>query len=207
MKHTISAFAVLAALLATGVPARAGISWSYDFTPSTTVIWSDNHKSSLTLTNQASYNAVGSSDVIATQIGANSTTLPDSNPDIFTHANYTLKLKLTDAASGMSTFRTFTADISGSVSMHSTNTTNTFHSPTSFMGIHLGHNIYDIFIGPYTGPGPGGALSGSIGAHINVHPEQGGGGPPPHGTPEPTSLVLAGMGAVGLLALRRRRVA
>ncbi len=192
----------LGLLLLAGAEAKAGIDWSYDWTPSSTVIWSDNSHSSLTMTNQSPNTAVGNSDIIATELAANSKTA-DATPDLFTHDNYTLKMKLTDTASGAFTTLTFTGDISGMVSAHSTNTTNVFHSPMSITGIHLGSNIYDVTIGPYTGPGPGGGLTGSIGAHVNVKPA--GGNPNP--SPEPTSLVLGclGMSFAGLAAWRKRR--
>jgi hypothetical protein len=203
-------FSILAAavclLLAAGTQAKAGIGWQYDFTPiggSNTIV-SDNGHSTLTLTNQPLFSAVGNSDVIATHIGVNSTT-PDATPDSFKSEPYTIKLLLKDTASGASTTLNFSGMISGLVSAHSANTSNVFNSPIQYLGIHLGHNIYDVFIGPYTGPGPGGGLSGSIGAHINVRSDGGGGGPP--STPEPSSMALAGLGLAfsGLAAWRRRR--
>jgi hypothetical protein len=185
--------------------ARAEIAWTYDFTPGTTVVWSDNSNSKLNLSNQSSYMAVGSSDVVATSIGVDSSA-SDAHPDTFTNKDYTLSMKLTDVASGVFTTLNFTGQFNGTVSAHSANITNQFIGPTTYSNIMLGQNRYNVTITGYTPPGPVGGLSGSIGAHalVTVGDGQGGG---PHGTPEPASLILAGLGigGLGLASWRRKR--
>jgi len=181
--------------------AHASVAWTYDFTPSTTTVWSDNGNSKLVLTNQTPLMAVGTSDVVATQISVVSSA-DDDTPDTFTKGDYTLSMKLTDVASGAFTMLSFTGYFTGTVSAHSTNIDNVFTGQTSYENILLGANRYNVMITTYTPPGPEGGLSGSIGAHAIVSVQPGGG---PHETPEPTSLVLAGLGVGGLGLARWRR--
>jgi hypothetical protein len=62
----------------------------------------------------------------------------------------------------------------------------------------LGHNLYTVTLTSYVPPGPPAVGSeGKIGAFVDVHPVN---------NPEPSSLVLAGLGLAGVLGpwLRRR---
>ena len=181
--------------------ARAGVDWTYDFTPSTTTVWSDSGNSKINLTNQSSLLAVGTSDVVATQLSVNSA-VSDDHPDTFTHKDYSLSMKLTDLASGAFTTLTFSGYFQGTVSAHSANILNFFTGQTSYDNIMLGGNRYNVTMTNFTPPGPGGGLEGAIGAHAVVSVQPGGG---PHNTPEPTSLVLAGLGLIGAGLARRRR--
>ena len=67
----------------------------------------------------------------------------------------------------------------------------------------IGNNSYTMDIVHWTAPGAPGS-AGSILAEISVTPGNGSTSGPPT-APEPTSLVLAGLGLPALLAVRRRR--
>jgi len=190
-----TAVCVLAAAVA---DARAGIDWTYDTLSSTSQVLSNNSQSSISLTPQTSLSAVGNSDIVLADLNVHSTTA-DISPDAITDGKYVLVLHLTDAASKQSTNLAFTGEISGTVSAHSTITSNTFTGPTTESAM-LGANTYVVSVGPYVGPGPVGAIPGSIGAEVTVEPGC-------HQTREPSGLILAGLGlgCLGLLVWRRPR--
>jgi hypothetical protein len=189
-----TAVLVLAAAVA---DARAGINWSYDTLSSTDQVLSDNKASSIDFTRQAAVPAVGSTNIVLVNLSANSTT-SDSKPDTISHGDYTLILHLTDGASSQSANLTFTGEIAGMISGHSTTTTNTFTSPTTESAM-LGAYTYQVTLNSYVGPGPVGAIPGSIGAEVTI-------GPGCHQAIEPNGLALAGLGlsCFGLLVWRRR---
>lgn len=193
---------ILAVALTCLVPgaAHAGVAWTYDFTPSTTTVWSESMNSKILLTNQTPVTAVGTSDIVATQLSVSSTA-NDDHPDTFTHGAYSLSMKLTDAASGQFTTLIFNGYFAGTVSQHSANVENFFTGTTSYTNIMLGGNRYSVTMTNFTPPGPNGGLEGGIGAHAVVAVQPGGG---PHDTPEPSSLLLAGLGLGGLGLVRRR---
>ena len=164
--------------------------------------WSNSGQSQILLTGQSSLMAVGTSDVVASQVGVSSN-VNDNTPDTFSHAAYTLTMKLTDLASGTFTNLAFNGYFTGTVSAHSANIQNFFTGLTSQTAM-LGGNTYTVTMTTFTPPGPGGdgGLQGAIGAHALVTVQAGGG---PHNTPEPSSLILAGLGLCGLGLLRKRR--
>ncbi len=205
MKRTLPLYglALGLALFATG-NARAAIAWQYDWTPSSGSIISDNGKASIGVTNQANVLAVGNSDVVAAYLSSNSKAPNDpALADKFTHQNYSLSLILKDTASGLTKNFEFTGFIDGALTLNSSNTMNTFNSPTFYKDVKIGNNLYTVSVGSYTNPGPGGGFTGSFGAHVDVRP--GSGGPP--NAPEPSSMILGclGMSFAGLAAWRKRR--
>jgi hypothetical protein len=177
--------------------ARAGVDWTYDTLSSTDKVLSDNGHSAIDFTRQATQSAVGSSDIVLVNLNASSTTA-DNNPDTISHGDYTLVVHLTDTASKQSTSLTFTGEITGTISGHSTLTSNTFTGATTETAM-LGAYTYAVTIGPYVGPGPVGSIPGSIGAEVMVEPGC-------HQAVEPSSLVLGtlGIGCLGLIIRRRR---
>jgi hypothetical protein len=179
-------------------PARAEqITWGYN--------WSESPRSvaavgagagGINFTTAVNNNPVtGSSDVVA----ANMTTFSAATtaaPDRFTGQTYNLKLIITDLASGKTGLFTFTGRLFGSLTASSASVTSTFASPL-IETERIGNNVYTVTIGPFAGPGaPNSGNSGSIGAHVEVRPEQ---------APEPSALILAGLGTLGVLYRRRRR--
>jgi hypothetical protein len=200
-------FSKLAALFALAVlaiatpPARADfVPWSYNWEPSSTFIHAaTNPLAGLSLTNEPLKTAMGSSDVVVTNIRAFSTA-PRTRPDSL-HAPYTFTLLLTDLLSGQSAVLKFSGFFSGTISSTSANISNMYMIPF-FQAVVLGGHAYAIELGKYSPPGPPGAVNaGSISAHVEVA----GSPPPPARTPAPSSLVLScvGLAGLGLVGLRR----
>jgi len=189
-------------LLAVGPAARADlVPWSYNWTPSTDKVLSDTGMSHLTMTNEKVGTATDSTDIVATNIKTVSTADPKT-PDTFTAKAYTLTLTLIDEASKQSGTLAFTGEFNGTASVKSAKIANTFTGLITQVLV-LGGNTYTVTIGPFTPPGPpGSSNAGSISAfaEVVVNPNTG-------EEPEPSSLVLAGLGLAGLGSrfLRRKR--
>ncbi|HEY7310296.1 MAG TPA: hypothetical protein VH643_13110 [Gemmataceae bacterium] len=197
----------LALLLSARVGARADlIQWGYNWTPSATKITSDGGGSGwISLTNESSKSAAGSSNTVLTNLRAFSTA-PQSNPDTFTHASYTFTLQLQDSASKATGSLTFSGFFSGTLTADNANIKNTLTSPAT-QQLNLGGNTYSVSIGTYTPPGPPGvANAGSLNATVTATPGNNGGGGV-SGTPEPSTLTLAALAlpCTGLAGWRRRK--
>jgi hypothetical protein len=151
------------------------------------------------LTGDGLKSAAGGSYLVATNLQAHSTA-SIQNPDVFTNKTYTLTLFLQDKDSGKSGTISFTGELNGTLTADSTKLTNTFMGDTT-QSLVLGNNVYSVTIGPYTPPGPTGAVnSGSIAARADVKVS------PVIASPEPSSCLLAVLGAgCGLAFVRRRR--
>jgi hypothetical protein len=207
-KHSLPACAgiALAMLFVTSASARADIIWGYNWTPSTTQVLANGGGTGgyLTLTNEPTNSATGSSNTVVTNIQAVSTA-SWSNPDVFTNAPVSFALKLTDTASSQFTNLTFSGAFNGTITANSSDVQLSFTSPTTAT-VTLGGNTYDVAVGTYTPPGPPGATnSGSLNAFVTVTPVGGGG--TTAGVPEPASMTLACLAFpfVGLCGWRKRR--
>jgi len=192
----VPVFALLVCLAALGSEAIAGILWTADWTPGTNAVISDSGKNQITFKNEAPYTVEGNSDITATRLEV-APVVDDF--DTFTGQNYSLKLKLTDKASGKSEDFSFSGSLTGTISFKdgagSSNVDNTFNDPVTVTKV-IGANEYTVTIGPYTPPPAPGGNPSAISAHVDVTPYNG--EEPPNETPEPTSLVLAGLGIAGL---------
>ncbi|MFL5244734.1 MAG: hypothetical protein ACJ8FY_21740 [Gemmataceae bacterium] len=201
MKRTSATFfaaALLATLFAQSNACASFVPWTYNWARSPIAITADSPGTGgLTLTDQPLGHAVGSSDIVATNIRTFSSA-PRTNPDTFTAKPYTLSLFLQDDASGASAVLVFHGAFGGKASQSSANITNSFTGLVS-QTVALGNHTYTVNIGPYAPPGPPSATNaGSISAHVLVDqdpdPGSGGGG---H-APEPSALLLSVLGLSGL---------
>jgi hypothetical protein len=187
-------------VLALGVApaARADfIHWSYNWTPNTPAVFSDNKAAKITLTNEPGADAVGDSDIVATNLRTFSTADP-SKPDVFTGAAYKLTLTLIDEESRESASLTFEGVFTGTLSAKSANIDTLFVGQANHKVV-LGGNAYTVEIGTYSPPPPPNATNaGSIGAIATVRVDG------IKDVPEPAALALAGVG-LGLAALARYR--
>jgi PEP-CTERM motif len=193
----------LAGLLFAGATARADlIPWTYNWTPSAPAIFANSPGTGkITMTNEPLGAAVGTSDIVATNLKVFSSADP-AKPDTFSNAKYTLTLTLTDTDSKASGTLAFTGEFNGTISSMNSNVTNTFTSAVT-QSIVLGKNLYKVTIGQFTPPAPPGATnSGSISATtmpkalVTVTKN-----------PEPSTVLMAGLGLsfVGLVSWRKRR--
>jgi len=178
------------------------IQWNYSWSSSPTQVYANGPGSgyiSLTGSNGLK-SAAGSSYLVATNLQAHSTASV-ANPDVFTNTTYTLNLYLQDQASGQSGTLTFTGEFNGTLTAESSNIANTFVGATT-QSLTLGNHLYTVTIGPFDPPGPTGAVnSGSISARAEVTVST------IFQLPEPSSGMLAFLGAsCGLALIRRRRV-
>jgi hypothetical protein len=123
------------------------------------------------------------------------------NGAVFDQRPYGLDVSLRDGASGATGTLSFTGRFDGGFDKSFIQLNNTFTGLTT-QSLTLGANIYTVTVGPYTSPGlPGTGAQGRIQADVTVQPQ---GGPP--ASPEPSSLVLAGLGLSSLgLGIWRRR--
>lgn len=203
-------FASAAVLTCLAAPALAAPLWTADWAPLKPNIVSTNGNQ-LLFSDVAVHDGDATQNILATQI---TVALPFTGEnDFFEHQNYSLQLTLKDVASGQTAVMTFSGDVNGTITPSGSSITNAFDVANGVHDATLGGNLYTVTIGDYE-PNGQGANVGSIYATVAVAiPDPGTPGgpdlePQPNETPEPASLVLAGMGAAlsGLGWYRKRRV-
>lgn len=223
-------FGMVGLLTAAG-HALADVHYSYEWEPNPTVIHSDPvfypmvlpvqdplppswGKGTITLSDAPLQHASGSTTVIATYLSTHSET-PSWIKANFTDAPYSLRLFIRDPDNGKSGYLTFTGLLNGTLSDQGAKITNKFVGQTT-KTLLLGLDEFTVKIGPYAPPGgPGKGHAGQIDATISEHsleltvPPMLGSAPPggPLDAPEPSTLLLAGIGSafVGMIGWNRRR--
>jgi len=216
---------VLAAVL--HIQARADmISWSYsgggravtntgenDFIPSPSGLGNINFTAGIVLTTPATGNNVYLGSATVPVVNLFSFNSHEQGPLVlpFVNAPYVADVTIIDKASGKSNFVEFRGILNGTLNeiTHISTLTTSFVGPTTQI-LTLGANRYTIAIGPsepltwreFGDPGSGQfGFGGPLDAHIDVSPANA------SATPEPSCMVLAGMGLVTVAgaAWRKRR--
>jgi hypothetical protein len=228
MKKKLAASFVIAiaALVGVSTSVRAeGIPWGYS--ANSTEIFNNNNlnmSSSIAFAGSSGV-ASGDSGIIIYNLTTNST-VADGSTDSFSNVPFSLGVTFTDIKATSSA--SASAKSSGSIDFagffNATNVTtksllpgmNTWTSPTTaelILGADdTGWSKYTVQIASFTPPGQPGGAPGSIQAVVTVTPADGvegpgegpGEGPPTNPTPEPASLLLAGLGLPVVVLVRRR---
>jgi len=211
MKRFLTAsVSALTLLFAAGTGAQAGpvpehVQWTYNFAPATPAVLADgNPGAGVTFTNEPNKVAVGSSDIVASNLRAFSAATAAA-PDVLTAGAYTLALQLStsDATGVHTTTLSFSGKLTGTLSAENANIANTF-TGESVQKAMLGNYSFTVTMVAYTPPGPPDQQNaGSFAAHVaveNLTPAQ---------VPEPSTMLLSGLGLtfLGGAAWRKRRQA
>ncbi len=208
----------LALLLAAGAGAQAAnvppgqVIWQYNFSPvmpspSAPVLYASDsvsNNSGITFTNDVTRTAVGpSTSVVATNLKAFA---PEDGTFHFTNGAWKLSMVLsTSDATGTHTKTLFfEGKITGDYSRGHSNLKNEFVGQTS-QTVALGNYDFTVSVLPVILPGPANqGIQGSIATSVAI---KAAGGPDPSTTPEPSTMLLSGLGLtfLGASAWRRKR--
>lgn len=175
------------------------IQWSYSWSRSPAQVSADSPGTGfVSLTNDGLHSAAGTSFLVATNLQAHSTA-SSAKPDTFINRTYSLTLFLMDQDSQKGGTISFNGEFNGTLTADSSNLTNTFVGPTT-QTLQLGDHLFTVKIGPFSAPGPTGAVnSGSIAATAQVTVST------IFNLPEPSGFVLALVGISCWTLTRRRR--
>jgi hypothetical protein len=212
MKRFLTFILPAAALVLLGGQARAdsitanNVTWTYNWEPGAPALFADtNPTASIAFTDEPQKAARGNSDVVATDLRSNSAA-PGISPDTLNkNGAYALTLNLTstDALGTHTATLTFHGTLNGTFSSESSNIANTF-GPDASQTVSMGSFNFTVTMDAYTNPGPPDQKnSGSIGAHVSITS----GEPVAVDHPEPSTLLLSGLGMtfLGVGAWRKRR--
>jgi len=202
-------------LVLTVLPAAAagGPIWGYQ-NPANTAVLSDGEAAGLTFPNTAWTDAPASGHITAALVQSWSGA-PAAKPDRVNGEFYRFGLEVKDYASGATGTAEFGGVLAGDLWKDGTSLTNTFAGPTA-QTLELGMNRYTVALDAFEPPtGFGEERAGRITADVAISPLEGAAPPDPAPgdvettgaqTPEPATVVLAGMAVLGgAVAARFRR--
>jgi hypothetical protein len=191
----VLALLAVPALLVVGAPARADfIPWSYSFSVNPNPVTSNDGSASVNFaTTSGTHTGSNDSFLATTLTGSGSTNAA------FSSRGYTFTMHLTDLASSTSANLSWTGAFSGNSPFNLTNKV-----PNPNQTVTLGQHEFTATLGAFVPPVSGKA--GSLQVQVIATTPNGG---PVNQVPEPTSLLLAGVGlsALGARAWWRKRSA
>jgi PEP-CTERM motif len=196
--------AASALFLLTAGPVRADLmpSFSYSWDQSPATIPSDGSGTGSISISVGSGTAVAPSTIVAANLAVISSALAP-NMDTYTNKAYQLTLTLTDTASGQTGTFVFNGALTGTANTTSSNFTNVYIGPTTVTD-HIGAYNYMVqILPPVVPPITGGITQGGISAQVTAAAYVG--GAPVSQTPEPSALILAGLGLPIAAGWRRLR--
>jgi hypothetical protein len=193
----------------TASPVRADLvpsfTYAWDQTGPTTIAADGSGTGSISLS-VGSGSATAPSAIVAANLSVITSTIAPAL-DTYTNKSYQLTLSLTDSKSGQLGRFVFNGILNGSANTTSSNFTNQYVSATTVTE-HIGAWDYTVkILTPVVPPISGGTTQGGISAQVTAVADTGGGGVHPQDTPEPTALVLAGLGLPVAFGWRRLRAA
>jgi hypothetical protein len=192
----------LASLLVVALagPARADFLWHYSTTPLTPTVSATTGSGTITLSGEGTASALGSTPIVIAGLTAQSTAVP-GHEDSFVNAPWQVSVSITDG--GHTGSLTISGVFNGKLSSGGTDPGFSSHftgaSPDS---IQLNGHSYTVTAGGFVPPTvPGGLDSGGLGLQVDVQAST------TSTTPEPSTLLLCGLGAAGcaLAGWRRSR--
>jgi hypothetical protein len=203
-------FAAAAAVaLAGGSAARADIAWQANWSPGSLAL-GVGPSTVINFTNLANAGYVtlaGQTTPVTTPISNTSIVTTAAPPgDSFSNKSYSFSLVLTDTLSGTTKTATFTGMLSGSASTGGGTVTNVF-GPNSTQTLSFSNgDVYKVVLNNFSAPGSGQGITTQGAFTADVYATGPGNSGNPHGTPEPSTMALAGLGSffTGLMAWRRR---
>jgi len=208
----------LALLLVAGAGAQAAnmppgqVIWEYNFTPVTPspgapVLYASDSVDSnagITFTNDVTRTAIGpSKSIVASNL---KTFAPDEGTFNFTNGAWKLSMVLSHSDDNGAHTKTvyFEGKVTGDFSRGHSDLENASVGPTT-QTVTLGNYDFTVMLMPVILPGPGNqGIQGSIGASVEI---KAAGDPDPSTTPEPSTMLLSGLGLtfLGASAWRRKR--
>jgi len=188
----------------TAGPVRADLmpSFSYSWDQAPATIAADGTGSGSISISVGSGTATAPSTIVAANLSVISSALAP-NSDTYTNKAYQLTLSLTDTATGQTGTYVFNGALTGSANTTSSNFTNTYIGATTLTD-HIGNYNYTVqILPPVVPPITGGVTEGGISAQVTAAAYST--GVTVSDTPEPTTLILAGIGIPLAIGWRRLR--
>ncbi|MCC6419988.1 MAG: PEP-CTERM sorting domain-containing protein [Gemmataceae bacterium] len=201
MDRTSRLFGTTLALVCLVAPhVRANqLTWTYEGSGTTVVNADHPGDGGVSFTYDPKTTAIGDTQIPVANLWTFSTAT-STTPDKFTGAPYDVSLTLTDGLSGQSGTATFTGALSGTLSDRHALLANSVAGGLT-QALTLGTSVYTVTLGAFAPPGPpSSSNSGSLSALVTITPAT---------VPEPSTLLLAGIGCAGagLVGWCRRRSA
>jgi hypothetical protein len=196
--------AVLVAVLTAGRAGAGLVPWSYQWDAHPIVVNADSpgpHSpppggitlipGAITITGGSQGAARGSASIVAVNLSTFTfSPSPSGAPERFSNTPYALGITLSDLDSGITGRLKFSGVFDGTMTDSSINLHTRFTSPTK-QSITIGDTAYTVTMTSYTPPGPPSVGNeGKIQAFVDVRPAT---------APEPSTLVLCGMGLASAL--------